>query len=306
MKALVVGYGSIGQRHARLLAELGLDVAVVCRRDTDVAHARFAALPEALAEWRPDYIVVASATEEHGRDIETIAAAGFEGTVLVEKPLLDQPREIDAGGFAAAHVGYNLRFHPLVVAVRERLDGIQVFAANAYVGQDLRQWRPAADYRESYSADRKRGGGVLRDLSHELDLVNAMFGGWTSVSAAGGKLSDLEIDSDDVFSLLIEARRCPAVNVHLNYLDSDVTREMRFQTSAGTIVADLVRSELRHGGERLGFEVARDDTYLAQHRAVLRPAEAATKPCSFAEGLDVVRLIDAAEASARSGSRIAA
>ena len=85
MKTLVVGYGSIGSRHARLLTSLGCEVAVVSSRDID-HPVRYRTLADALS-WKPDYVVIANRTSQHYQTLKELAASGFTGTVLVEKPL---------------------------------------------------------------------------------------------------------------------------------------------------------------------------------------------------------------------------
>ena len=62
MKALVIGYGSIGRRHARLLGDLGVDVAVVSRRNVDAAKT-YAAIPEAVVQSDPVMVQVAKHAE---------------------------------------------------------------------------------------------------------------------------------------------------------------------------------------------------------------------------------------------------
>ena len=67
MRALVIGFGSIGRRHARLLEELGMDVAVVSRRDVD-APKSYRCIADAVADWPPGYAMMASRTHEHRSD----------------------------------------------------------------------------------------------------------------------------------------------------------------------------------------------------------------------------------------------
>jgi len=295
MKALVIGYGSIGQRHARLLDDLGLDVAVVSRRDVDTAPL-YGAISEAMSDWNPDYVVVASRTHEHRGDFEALATSGFQGTVLMEKPLFDRSDEVPACKFSQFFVAYNLRFHPVIDRFRELLIETNPYAVHAYVGQYLPDWRPDADYRQGYSAIKKMGGGVLRDLSHELDALNWMLGGWTRMTALGGHFSHLEIDSDDVFSVLFETNRCPVASVQMNYLDSTLNRSIVALTDQGTIRADMVSCTVEFGGKIETFKVNRDDTYIAQHQAVLDGGNDIL--CTLDQGLDVMRMIDAAEVAA--------
>ena len=303
MKALIIGYGSIGQRHARLLQGLGLETAVVSRRAVDAANL-YAAIPEAVADWGPEYAVVASRTHEHRNDFKALSDSGFKGRVLMEKPLFDRGDDVPTHEFEKIFVAYNLRFHPVIARFRELLSETEPFAVHAYVGQYLPDWRPDADYRQGYSAIKAQGGGVLRDLSHELDALNWMLGGWTRMTALGGHVSNLEIDSDDVFSLLFETRRCPVASVQMNYLDSTLTRTLTAMTDRGTIRADLVAGTLAFDDETEIFTPDRDDSYIAQHRAILEGGSDVL--CTLDEGLDVMRMIEAAEAAALEKKWVAA
>ncbi len=302
-RAIVVGYGSIGQRHVRLLQQLGCEVAVVSRRAVDHAP-NFPTIAAALAASAADYAVIANETSEHAAAVAELRAAGFSGRLLVEKPLGAVSPAIAADGFALAAVGYNLRFHPVMAALAQSLAGEQLISMQVYCGQYLPDWRPGTDYQQSYSADPARGGGVLRDLSHELDYALWLGGPWRRVAALGGRLGPLHIQSDDCWGLLMELQRCPLVTVQINYLDRPGRRQVVVNTAAHTYVADLVRGILVRDGSEQPFKIERDDTYLAQHRAVL--AGDTSQLCDFKQGESVMRLIDAAERALRDGAWIAA
>lgn len=296
-RALVVGFGSIGQRHAGLLAQLGCDVAVVSRRQVDWP-VLYADLVDATARHLPDYVVIANATGEHAACLDTLAVSGYRGTVLVEKPLYAESGALPEYSFDHAYVAYNLRFHPTVLRMRELLGNDTIISVTAHVGQYLPDWRPGSDYRLSYSAHAEQGGGVLRDLSHELDYVCWLLEGWEHVAAVGGHYSALEISSDDVFSLLMTTPRCPVVSVHLNYLDRKVRRTVLINTLRGTLEADLVAGTLSYLGVDEKFTTERNTTYLAMHGALL--SGHSDVACSLQEGLSIVGLVEAAARAATS------
>lgn len=282
MNVVVVGQGSIGTRHARILGELGCDVTIVSRRGGE-----FGTVAAAIDARKPGYIVVANETSQHRATLEEIAATGCDGAVLVEKPLFDAPAAIPANRFSMACVGYNMRFHPLTRALREFAAADTLVAAQAYVGQYLPSWRPETDYRQSYSASRARGGGVLRDLSHEIDTLRVVLGNAQSITATGGHFSSLEIDSDDVFALMMRSERCPVVTLQMNYVDRRTRREVLLVGERGTFHADYVAA---------AADVDRDHTYREMHRAVLEGR--GDELASLEDGLAVVNLIAAAERAA--------
>ncbi len=299
---LVVGYGSIGERHARLLTEVGHEVAVVTSRPEGVARA-FMTLREACTAHRPQHVIVANDTDRHADVLEELAALGHPGTVLVEKPVFDRVRLLPAHRFQRLCVAYNLRFHPVLQRLRAELEGQPLVSVQVYAGQYLPEWRPGTDYRSCYSAHAERGGGVLLDLSHDLDYLGWLTGPWQRVAALGGRFGPLEITSDDVFTLLVETARCPVASVQLNYLDRTGRRQIVVNTHEHTYDADLVRGQLRiDRGNALQFTVERDATYRAMHLALARGD--GEPLCAIEDGLDALALVDAARQAARTQSWI--
>lgn len=298
-RALVIGQGSIGRRHARILGEENCAVGLVSR------HARgpgtYPDLAAALADFAPDYVVIANETSGHAESLRDLAAAGFEGAVLVEKPLFSSEQHLPAGGFdrlgfRRLAVGYNLRFHPLVLRLRDWLTAKKLLAVQVHCGQYLPTWRPDSDYRASYSASRARGGGVLRDLSHELDYLALLCGPWTSLTAAGGRMGSLEIDTDDQWLVTMRLASGALASVALDYWHRPGRRVLVAVTEQGTAEADFIAGTLTIDGERTVFEVERDETYRAMHRAMLSgtPVHA----CSPEEAMKVLRTIAAIEEAA--------
>ena len=296
--ALVVGYGSIGARHARLLQGIGCRVAVVSARTVDFPTA-YTSLSDAVAQENPSYVVIANATSRHYDTLMQLAEIGYQGQVLVEKPLFDKTRRLEPLPFSNTFVAYNLRFHPVIQRLNELLKGESIISVQAYVGQYLPEWRPASDYRNSYSANAEQGGGVLRDLSHELDYLQWIFGDWKRVCALGGHLSPLEITSDDVFSLMLVTERCPVMTLQMNYLDRMTRRSILVNTANHTISADLISGVVTVDREGETFVLERDYTYRAMHEALL--AGSWETLCTLESGVDTMRLIEAAETAANKG-----
>jgi predicted dehydrogenase len=219
--------------------------------------------------------------------------------VLVEKPLFSNWAELPDQPFRKLFVAYNLRFHPIIQRLKTLLEGEEILSVQSYVGQYLPDWRLATDYRASYSASAEQGGGVLRDLSHELDYLTWMLGKWERVSALGGHLSSLEITSDDIFALMLVTPLCPIVTLQLNYLDRMTRRFVLVNTSNHTIEVDLIKGSITIDRDIELFTTERDVTYRSMHQAVLSGNTGSL--CSLGEGLETLYLIQMAERSARQG-----
>ncbi len=295
VRALVVGFGSIGQRHARLLDELGHEVAVVSRRSI-AHHNQFSNLADAVRDFEPAYVVIANRTSEHLGSVKDLVEAGFRGRLLVEKPLFSRLGPFPENRFHSVHLGYHLRFHPLLQELKTALHGEDLCSFQAYVGQYLPDWRPGTDYRDSYSAHNRLGGGVLFDLSHELDFTLWLLDGWTAIAARGGTFSALEIDSDDCFCMLLETPMCPAATVQVNYLDRKTRREIIVNTKAATFKVDVINGTFEKNQDRVTHHLERDTPYVDMHRSIL-DGDSKTA-CTVKDGMEVMHLMDAARRAA--------
>lgn len=299
MKILIWGYGGLGQRYARILQGLGAEVQVLSQHGTKdfPCHQE---LGKALS-FRPDWVFVTSKTAEHLSQLLQLKKAAYAGSVFVEKPIFDRFSS-EIFNFKNLVVGYNLRALSLVQHLKNHLRQEKVISAEFYVGHYLPDWRPQQDYRQSYSAHRSQGGGVLRDLSHELDLVHFLLGPSQWVYGQGGHYSSLEIDSEDCFSLLMSTMACPLVHVHMNYLDRSPRRYIHLQTDQTTYHLDFIQNTLQLGQKVVHGQEGIRDSYDVMARKVL--SSQLQGLAGLEDGLQVLRIIEAAEKSQREGQRI--
>ena len=247
---LVVGCGSIGERHLRNLLALGAGPLVACEVN-----------PERREQMARTYGVPAVATLEQGLDRRPRAAlictpptthiplaltASEAGCHLfIEKPLAptlggvgELCRLCEARSLVTL-VACNMRFHPGVRQLKRWLDdGLagRVLSAHAQFGHYLPSWRPPADYRRVYSASRAAGGGILLDAVHELDYLGWFLGDMAEVACFEAKVSDLEIDAEDTVDLLLRARSGALVSVHLDYTQRVKRRRCDIVGSEGTLI----------------------------------------------------------------------
>lgn len=294
MKALVIGFGSIGSRHANILKALRLEVVVVTNQKIDTFPS-YTSIQKALSVENFEYIVIANKTCDHFTALQELDKCKFLGKVLVEKPLFKEHHASSKYSFSEIYIAYNLRFHPLILILRKILIDESIISCQIYVGQYLPQWRPQRDYRESYSAHKNEGGGVLLDLSHELDYLNWIFGAWKRLTALGGQLSELEIDSEDIVSVLMETEKCPVLSLQMNYLDRVPRREIIVNTSTLSIKVDMIQGTININGKIEKIETERNDTYQKQHMAILNNDN--HNLCNFQQGQEIQSLIKAINTS---------
>lgn len=253
MKAAVLGAGSIGTRHAQAMSERGWDVVLV-----PVSGIRGRTAPDgaklidedALLSRAPelDVVVVATDTKRHIADTMSLARAGA-ARVLVEKPLgcsvdevvgLDAlPRTVQVG--VAAPLRGTQAFQHIVELLRSSDD--QQGSAQVVCQSWLPGWRPQRDYRDSYSADPSQGG-VLRDMVHEIDYMQHLFGSPTLRGAELLVKGPLEINSDQSASLLVKFHDV-AASFQLDYISRVPCRRLTLSLECMRVEWDLLSHQVR-------------------------------------------------------------
>jgi len=131
-----------------------------------------------------------------------------------------------------------LRFLECIGFIKEKIQFLNNRAlneVNVYCGSYLPEWRPGIDYKKSYSANPELGGGVHRDLIHELDYLYWLFGQPKAVNRFLRSQSSLAISSFDYANYLLDYDGFSA-NVILNYFRRDAKRSMELVFSDEDLV----------------------------------------------------------------------
>ena len=249
----------IGQRHISNLMTLGIEdiFASDTRADrlADVASRFDIQTVRTLEQgWElaPNVAIIATPSSLHIQ--QALEAARHGCHLFVEKPLgdrLDGVEEllsiVDENKLVSL-VGCNMRFHHGPATIKKLLEKSaigKVITALLDSGQYLPDWHPGEDYRQGYSANASMGGGVVLDGIHEIDYAYWLFGEVDEVYSQGGKLSSLEIDTEDNVNILMKMAGSFSVAVHLDYIQRAYSRSCKVVGEDGTIVWDIDRGEVR-------------------------------------------------------------
>jgi predicted dehydrogenase len=256
---VVVGCGSIGRRHMKNLLALGAGEVLGCDLRADRrAEVKGELGVETLASpdeaWRrePDAIVIAVPTALHMPWALEAAERGVH--LFIEKPLasawagVERLMELSRRKNLVSLVGCNMRFHPGLLTVKRLLaaGGVgRIIAARAEAGQYLPDWHPWEDYRYTYSARTALGGGVIFDAIHEIDYIRWLVGEVAGVFCLAGKLSHLEIDTEDTAALLLRFENGALGEIHLDYIQRVYNRTCQVIGDEGTLHWDYVAGQVR-------------------------------------------------------------
>ena len=279
MKILLVGYGSIGRRHYSILKKIAKVDIVTSQNIPQKVDIKKVNLK------KYDYFVISNETYKHFDTLKFIVERVNNKKILVEKPLFKSNKKLNIKK-NDVYVAYNLRFHPIIQYLKSIKD---VLVVNIVVGQYLPDWRTNIDYKESYSAFREKGGGVLRDLSHEIDYINYLFNIKKIKYAWSNKISNLEIDSDDIFMSILKTQN-GIVNLSMDYISKIPTRYIIMHTNDRTIKADFIKNRIIDNDKIVEFEIDKNYTYTKMHLDIIKNKKDVI--CSYKEGLKIVKFIE--------------
>jgi len=323
---LIVGCGSIGERHLRCFQRTGRAAVAAC--DANAALLRrvarqygVASFPDfnaALAAQRHDGIVIA--TPAHTHLPLALAALRHGAAVFIEKPLSTRLENVDelldaaarSGRFTAVAYVYHLM--PWVLGARELLRSGKLgrpLHVTVAAGQHFPTFRPA--YREIYYARHETGGGAIQDaLTHVANAVEWLVGPTTRLFCDAAHQALEGVTVEDTVNV---AARNGSVLTHyaLNQFQAPNEMTLTVHCEGGSVRVEGHAqrwSVFRRGAAAWEHHQAapreRDDIFIAQANAFLdgmhgRPTPLAT----LGEAVQTLKFNLAALESARSGKAVA-
>jgi predicted dehydrogenase len=317
---LIVGGGSIGERHLRCFQEIGCDVAL-CeinderRREIADRYHLARTFPTIEAATDEKWYGVVIATPAHLHVKHAAALASTTSALLIEKPLATQLADVDrlraATKDKVVQVAYVLRHHPATERVRALLaegDIGTLHQMTIVAGQHFPTFRPA--YRQTYYARRDTGGGAVQDAAtHLFDIIQYLAGplDWVFCDYAHQELADVEVE-DTVHVIGRAGGGTVLVSLALNQFMAP--NETHVQLNGATGSLGIRFHEHRAGMFLRGdpnwtwtepLVTERDDLFRAQAQSFLAAAVGQQPPlCSLDDG---VRALQANLAALRSGER---
>lgn len=267
-----VGLGSIAKRHIAnidvVLRKRGIDYTIdlLRRKESGALNDEMSNLINNIyfdvseIDEPYDVVFITNPTSKH---LETLLSfAGKTKSFFIEKPVFSTSDvEFPEAELkkTECYVACPLRYTRVMQYLKEHLDKSKVKNVRVVAASYLPDWRPGTDYRKSYSARKSLGGGVSIDLVHEWDYITYLFGMPKKTTSIIKKISNLEIDSDDI-AVYISEYEDMLVEVHLDYFSHEGIRRIEITTDDGYIVGDLINNTIRtEAGEILDFYEDRND-----------------------------------------------
>jgi predicted dehydrogenase len=320
----IIGLGSIGRRHLRLISEIRPDIKIIAVRsghgercdEEKMAAKTVYSIGEAVDEGVQAAIISSPATLHLKQSLE-LAKNGIH--LLIEKPIshtsdmTGELLKIVNNNNITVMVGYVLRYEPGAIKFKNWLSSKmtgKILHVRIECGSYLPDWRPEQNYKETVSALSELGGGVLLELSHEIDYLHWFFGKPIDVQAQVRNSETLDISVEDQVDLLITNEEGFLISVQLDFNRRYTKRSCSVITTEGELIWDAVKKNVvwKCVGEeqsKYTYNNERDSIYRKQLKIFFDCIENNNDPIvTIEDGINVINLIDAVRKASEKGVKV--
>jgi len=323
-RVLVVGLGSIGERHIINLLSIGVNDIAVLRRKISEARTfdinlitQFDNLDDAL-NWKPEFLIICTPSIYHFEDIKFWS--DFCKDILVEVPLNSSSQGFDfiqkkiTKNKVNILIGHNIRFHPALQCIKSIIKdqsfGKLLFSRSEF-GEYLPDCHPWEDYRKRYEARSDLGGGVALTSIHEIDHAVWLCGRVTHVSGVVRNLT-LDIDGEDIALIILEHESGALSQINLDFFQRKYMRSLKLAFEDGIIEWGLKANSVQAFNAKKknknwysflntkGYDF--NQTYIDQLKLFLSRAD--IKWNNFESGLHILKVVEALKESSSTGKRV--
>ena len=295
MKALIIGFGSMGKKHFLALKSLDIEVAVLSQSAEQLKDLKIYRSFDTINLNAFELFIIANPTSEHFHTLKKLDSLLKDKTILVEKPLFQSDKKFQSQN-NSIFIAYLLRFHPVIQTLKELLVKEEPYFATLECDSYLPHWR-SGDYRQNYSAKKESGGGVLLDLSHEIDLAFFLFGDLNLNFSQNTKISELEITSDDFAFLALQDKKNTKIHIRLNYFSKFNKREIIIHSPQKSFRADLIlnKIEIHHANKEVEILNFENDTIKTLKNLYQGLFKKDKNLCTLEEARKILKICDGAK-----------
>lgn len=290
---LIIGFGSIGKRHYNILLENKKIHSIdIVTKQTIQDITTFNNL-KAVNLNKYQYIIIASETKKHFKQLKYIENNTKNKIILVEKPLYAKKQQLSIKN-NKVYVAYNRRFYPIINKIKSLVLEDKCYYINVFTGQYLPHWRPDREYTKTYSA-KKNGGGVLLDLSHEIDYINYLCGQMKIINSVNTKVSNLKINSDDLTVVTAKSKYNTLINFSIDYISKEFIQRIVIHLENSTIFANLSDMTLKQVFKDNSFieidysKYSKNYSFEQMHKCIIN--NKIKKLCTYKEGMKIMKII---------------
>ena len=249
-KILIIGMSSISLRHMMILRKKGYkEIYFISKHGLVSKFYKLICLENAKKKFF-DFIFICCPANERIYYLKNLKNNGKK--FFLEKPISDKMTNLKKMNFSPyfqkkIYVGYVLRHNPLVKSLLSfcKLRSNGKFIGAQFISRSyLPNWRKHIEFKKSVSASRNKGGGVLLELSHELDLIKYLFGNFEIKFSKLTNLRSLNIDVEERADLILLDKKSVPINLLLDFSSKKEERIITINFQKNVYQLDFLKQTL--------------------------------------------------------------
>ncbi len=181
--------------------------------------------------------------------IEKPAATNIKDLNLIKKLVKSKKKVINV-------VGYQLRFNPIIRFIKkycfDQKKLGQVYNCEIFHGEHVDNFHSYESYKDSYTSQKKLGGGVALTQIHEIDYLNYFFSEYKLLEFKyiSDKISKLKMNVEDNYTSIFKFRSTKNKKISLgkitcSYVQVPKKRTIFISCEQGSLHADLNKSLIK-------------------------------------------------------------
>ncbi|EIJ66943.1 oxidoreductase, NAD-binding domain protein [Candidatus Nitrosopumilus salaria BD31] len=257
MKILVLGGGSIGQRHisnlVKIISRNCIYLYDVEKNQLDFVSKKFKInSTDQLIYDAYDCLFICTPPSTHISLAINALKCGCH--VFIEKPLSSNSKGISLLQKLAkkknllVFVGYTFRFNSGLNNIKKILQKKQLgkpLSVSAYFGQYLPDWRPKQNYKKNYSAIKRLGGGIIHDSSHEIDYLIWLFGNPKEIQSNYVTTDIIKTDVEGIAEIILKFKNNLLGTIHLDFIRREYRRSVEILCENGILFWSLKENKIK-------------------------------------------------------------
>tara|TARA_B110000971_G_C19983660_1_gene488545 strand:+ start:148 stop:1071 length:924 start_codon:yes stop_codon:yes gene_type:complete len=263
---LIFGTGSIAKKHIKNLISLKYKVHVYSKENKIFFEKNKIVKKLSTLKNLPifDFAIVANKTNEHLDTIKFLIDKKIH--IYCEKPIFF--KKFNFNGFRKGliknkiifHMGYQLLNDTKIIYIKKKIKKLQVKSFQVVVGHNFQKWRKGGVRKGSYYSNTNKGGGVIFELIHEINLINYLFGKISKIKTLKSKADKFKCE--DVAVSVIETKKNLIGTLYQDMFSKTLFRNIKIFTKNKMIKIDFVKNHIFEDYKVIKFKNSNDQKNL--------------------------------------------
>lgn len=267
----IIGKGSIGLRHSRLLKKLGFEIIFIRRSKSEKQEISF----DDLKLYTFKFFIICNPTILHLNTLKKLIK--FKLPILVEKPLFHKINNSFLKKIQnhkhLIFTAYQMRFDPRLIKIKSLIKKKKNLYSNFIWHTYMPEWHKNENYLNSYASRKELGGGAILTLSHEIDMAIYLLGEVKEIKYVKLK-NNLKINVEDKLLLQLKHKNNSISNLHLNFSTKCFERSINIFSNSEKYSWDFNKKYITINSpnkeKKIKFNFLNDEIYFFQIKNFLK------------------------------------